>query len=293
MSSIIQPPLKKTLKALVYAPGTKTGRTQMISILQSLHLPYQLKDDRKINDDAWILLPMKSNDDDLTSSSLGDKLENALDETRELIGRFNNDCNESNVYANEAVLFLGMDSPELPMEEIIYGLQIASGNRSCFLQIENEHISEQNESTNNDKEESFTGKAHLCPAHDGGYGLLSIPKHAPSSKIFAGVRWSHPLTAVSQLKALTDNSVNVSLGKLMYDVDEPEDVQNLAIRLVHSNNDGRTSSGDQNDVPGDVLTTSSSGTSARYNFNFPHHTLKQLQDLNLLQVDATDTYVMR
>ena len=291
MSSIIQPPLKKTLKALVYAPGTKTGRTQMISILQSLHLPYQLKDDRKINDDAWILLPMKSNDDDLTSSSLGDKLENALDETRELIGRFNNDCNESNVYANEAVLFLGMDSPELPMEEIIYGLQIA-GDRS-FLQIENEHISKQNESTNNDQGESFRGKAHLCPAHDGGYGLLSIPKHAPSSKIFAGVRWSHPLTAVSQLKALTDNSVNVSLGKLMYDVDEPEDVQNLAIRLVHSNNDGRTSSGDQNDVPGDVLTTSSSGTSARYNFNFPHHTLKQLQDLNLLQVDATDTYVMR
>ena len=84
----------------------------------------------------------------------------------------------------------------------------------------------------------------------------------------------------------------------MYDVDEPEDVQNLAIRLVHSNNDGRmhtiSSSGDKKDVPGDVLTTSSSGTSARYNSNSPlSHTLKQLQDLNLLQVDATGTNVMR
>ena len=119
------------------------------------------------------------------------------------------------------------------MKEIIKGLQVAFSSSSS--------------------DENKQGKAYLCPANDGGYGLLSIPYDAPSSKIFKGLRWSHPLTAVSQMKALTDNNVDVTLGKLMYDIDEPNDVKDLARRLVASNNND-----DSNIIEeetGDVLTS--------------------------------------
>ena len=37
---------------------------------------------------------------------------------------------------------------------------------------------------------------------------------------------------MSQLKALTDRGVDVSVGSLMFDVDEPEDVRDLVARLT-------------------------------------------------------------
>jgi len=306
-----QPQLRSTLKVLVYAPNTKSGESQMASILQSLHLPYHKMDvdpsnarqsDHTINHNneeradsfdanGWVLLPMKSSapigsnasKSDLTSSSLGEKLEDALERTRILI-EMKKTCNNSN--KNEAVLFLGMDSPELPMEEIVYGLQISSGNRR-LLQRSNEGTNENAANYQDNARETFTGKAHLCPANDGGYGLLSVPKHAPSSTIFSCVRWSHSLTAVSQLKALTDAKVDVSIGNLMHDVDEPADVQELAIRLAHSRNDENrnTNSCSENKAEG-LLTNLSSGISTIVSSDetksFPHHTWKRLVDLNVI-----------
>jgi glycosyltransferase A (GT-A) superfamily protein (DUF2064 family) len=113
-----QPILKNTLKVLCYAP--KTGEIQMISILQSLNLPYPIlyddidvdvdKEEQLLNGNTWILMPMKSSSvSDLTSSSLGDKLEDALVRTRELL-----DTQKDS--DNKGVLFLGMDSPELPLK---------------------------------------------------------------------------------------------------------------------------------------------------------------------------------
>jgi len=258
-----QPLLKNTLKVLCYAP--KSGEAQMISILQSLNLPYPLiYDDIYVdideeqfqllnNSNTWILMPMKSTSDDLTSSSLGDKLEDALVRTRQLL-----DTRED---SNKSVLFLGMDSPELPLEEIVHGLQVASS------------------SNDNNKQ----AKAHLCPANDGGYGLLSLPYRASSLKIFKGVRWSHPLTAVSQMKALTDNNVDVSIGKLMFDIDEPNDVQDLAKRLVGSNDDDSKIIEEETD---DVLTSYTHGIGSTDNIqqSFPHHTKNQLIDLGIIQI---------
>ena len=44
--------------------------------------------------------------------------------------------------------------------------------------------------------------------------------------------WSHPLTAVAQLKALTDaGCYGMTLGPLMHDIDTPEDVTALCERL--------------------------------------------------------------
>ncbi|KAL7433412.1 hypothetical protein ACHAXH_005952 [Discostella pseudostelligera] len=289
------PLLRSTLKVLLYAPDTKSGELQMESILRLLNLPYanstkaqQLG--RSLSE--WVLLPMKSSvqnetesNSDLTSSSLGDKLTDALDRTRELMRMTKSSTIQNTNNYNEVVLFLGMDSPELPMEEVVYGLQISSGNK--WLRNDMPDHKSKRDCIDNTLTATF-GRAHVCPAVDGGYGLISIPGHAPSSKVFSGVRWSQPLTAVSQLKALTDSNVDVSIGKLMHDVDEPSDVHELVKRLHHYCNyhtqtiksDGQTF---------DVLTSSSTGSRATVSIaepqSFPRHTWKALADMNLIQKD--------
>lgn len=263
----------------------------MVSILQSLHLPHNQMDDDPATEvqqqsenisrgNGWVLLPMMSTTpagssdttkSDLRSSSLGDKLQDALERTRKLlISTSSKTNNQDCIRKNEAVLFLGMDSPELPIEEIVYGLQISSGNHHLSCSNNKSNISQQR------------GKAHMCPANDGGYGLLALPKHAPSSKIFSGVSWSSSLTAVSQLKSLTDSNIDVSIGRLMYDVDEPADVDELVVRLIHSQ-----SSKNKEERLHDALTTTSAGITTNSLFDaqnrYPHHTLNALIKLGIIQ----------
>lgn len=299
--------LEGTLKVLLYAPGTKEGESHMISILQSLRLPFAVTmsqwsagsiggvgDDKALmplpvlqtilTNNGWVLLPMElsTSNSDLTSSSLlGKILVDALDTTRALLASLSKSSNNSVVTPcttsknNDAVLFLGMDSPELPLEEIVYGLQLSSGRLKRQDTVNG---------VNN-------GKAHLCPANDGGYGLLSIPKHAPSLQIFSRVRWSHLLTAVSQLKALTDCNVDVSIGTLMYDIDEPDDVHDLVTRLVKLNNSNNRLSSFTSGQISDPLTCLSAGitnggvTTEAIQPRLPRNTWKTLIDLNLIKVD--------
>lgn len=175
---------------------------------------------------------------------------------------------------NETVVFLGMDAPELPMEEIVYGLR--QGDEHPTTSNTADHDNGANGTARH-------GTAHLCPAHDGGYGLLAVPKQAPSA-IFAAVRWSHSLTAVSQLKALTDCRVPVSVGKLMHDVDEPEDVQHLATRLAHARTDRNKHKRSVREIhTEDSLTRSSSGVdTSDATASYPHHTWRALIDLNVI-----------
>lgn len=149
----------------------------------------------------WILMPMVSSSktkgsdgkkSDLRSSDLGSKLSNALERIR-------------NIDKESPIIFLGMDSPELPLDELYNAMKIA---------IEKE-------------------KAYINPAHDGGYGALCVPKKAPV-EIFEKVRWSTSLTFASQLKALTDNGIDTVVGSLMSDIDEEEDVVALASRAQKS-----------------------------------------------------------
>jgi len=243
-------PLKETLKILVYAPGSSEGEAHMKSILQSLNLSSTSINEGSYRGvfDGWVLLPMASGAStaDLTSSALGSKLEDALDKTRQLLEKV------TPQQSNEAVLFLGMDAPEVPLEEVVYGLQTSSRRN----------------------------KAHMCPADDGGYGLLSVPRNAPSSRIFRGVRWSNKLTAVSQLKALSDCNVDISIGKMMSDVDEPDDVIRLAQRLICSR--------DSNQVKGtdDVLESLSFSISSSIRDTDAttdcQYTMKALLDLNVI-----------
>lgn len=99
------------------------------------------------------------------------------------------------------VVFLGMDAPELPLAELV---------AACF---------------------KCDQQGLMCPASDGGYCLLSVPPTADSLTAFTGVQWSHPLTALSQLKALSDQGVTVNLGPVMYDVDDEDDLNALCKRF--------------------------------------------------------------
>ena len=253
--------LQKTLKILVYAPGSNEGELHMKSILQSLNLSIASIHNGPSIFDGWILLPMASEASkaDLTSTSLGSKLEDALDKTRQLLTDIQDIViSKTN---NQAVLFLGMDAPEVPLEEIAYGLTVSS-----------------------------TNKAHMCPADDGGYGLLSVPRDAPSSQIFSGVRWSSKLTAASQLKALSDCNIGISIGKMMNDIDEPDDVVRLARRLVCSRNSRSSQDDGSGSIKDDVLKMPSSGIRGSSMFsdanatneNVCQYTWKALLDLNVI-----------
>jgi Uncharacterized protein conserved in bacteria (DUF2064) len=179
-----QEELHSVLKILLYAPGTQEGLKIMMNILEDLEVTTQDGKCEK-GSSGWILLPMESKVD-LESSDLGDILEHALDRARNL--------------TKEAVIFLGMDSPVLPLDDI----------RKAILS---------------------PGEAYLCPADDGGYGMLSIPSQADPAKSFDEIPWSQSLTAMAQIKALTDQGINVKIGSLMYDIDEPDDVLQLCERI--------------------------------------------------------------
>lgn len=155
---------------------------------------------------------------DLQSSHLGSKLANAL--TRIL-----------KFHPDQPVAFVGMDSPELPIDEIHHAVKFVS---------------------------QAPQKAYMNPAQDGGYGMLCIPPCA-TNRIFEGVRWSSSLTAVSQMKALSDNGIDTVLGSLMNDIDEVDDLINLAKRLImlHSKSDHLSQTGRSEECNEDELTKDS------------------------------------
>lgn len=87
--------------------------------------------------------------------------------------------------------------------------------------------------------------------------MLSVPPHAPCPEIFQNIPWSQSLTALSQLKALTDANVEVRLGRLMHDMDETEDVKKLAQRSCRAKNYGVVDPEESQGNNSNVLLTSS------------------------------------
>ena len=145
---------------------------------------------------------------------------------------------------NTTVILFGMDAPEIPMEELFSILTTTTTTRH--------------------------EAAFLCPAYDGGYVMLSIPPVVPSEtmdSIFQSVSpyWSHPLTAVTQLKAFSDAGIPCIIGPVVHDIDTPDDVAALVQRLQspprrhsvprhdnstsnHNNHDHDTTTGGMDDV---------------------------------------------
>jgi glycosyltransferase A (GT-A) superfamily protein (DUF2064 family) len=207
------PAFDKVQKILLYAPGNATGLTMMQGIFQELRLPFHPQQSSssspsftvpdKNPNDGWTLLPMVEGD--LNASDLGSKLEDALCRARQCMMLSMHEGQEG------GVVFLGMDAPELGLDDIVMGLVNASTTATTTT--------------------TTTMSAMLCPADDGGYGMLCVPPNADPSRTFRNMYWSHSLTAVSQIKNLTDQNILVNIGKLMYDIDEPSDVEALCQRL--------------------------------------------------------------
>ena len=158
--------------------------------------------------EGWILCPMTPSDP--SSTSLGRILKDILVQTRQ--------------QRKGNVVFLGMDCPELPLEEIVGSLDIAGVNGL-------KNYEEVYKYEYGDTRTSTLSSAFICPANDGGYGMLCVPPQAPADAVFKGIRWSDRLTALGQIKALTDCGIPVRLGRVMNDIDEPEDVHALCQRL--------------------------------------------------------------
>eukprot|EP00904_Undaria_pinnatifida_P010142 jgi/Undpi1/6258/HiC_scaffold_20.g08742.m1 len=100
-----------------------------------------------------------------------------------------------------AVIFVGMDTPELPWSEVMAAKSAAEKD----------------------------GKAYICPASDGGYTLLGLPPTAGQGT-FEGVKWSDALTCKSQTCALASRGVLTRIGGTYHDVDEADDVAGLERR---------------------------------------------------------------
>jgi glycosyltransferase A (GT-A) superfamily protein (DUF2064 family) len=219
----------------------------MTSILQSLKI-----------EECWTLMRVMSSSD-LLSSNVGTVLADALERTRALL--LNHQEGKS------VVVFLGMDAPEVPVEEIITAL-------------------------------STPTHAVLCPAEDGGYGMLSVPPHAPCREIFQNIPWSQSLTALSQLKALTDANVEVRLGRLMHDVDDSEDVKKLAQRSCRTKtyNCGAVDQEESQGDSGNVLRMSSGLCQLPPANAACEHTWNALVSLGLIEsnvVEASPKYTIR
>ena len=231
-------------RILLFAPSAR--KDSMDQILEELGLH-----------DQWTTIPMLEEDgpNNLQSSDLGQKLTHALVETR---GRRNDDNNKGG-----PVIFLGMDSPEVPLDEVASAL------------------------TNPDQ-------VLLCPALDGGYGLLSVPAHVNAHGVFlplsssesSSSRWSTSLTAVAQLKALTDAKATVRLGRLMQDMDEQQDIESLCQRFQQHDESTETSSSasteQQNQTAENqdcLLRSSSGGTSLTASCTHTRDALRKLGQL--------------
>lgn len=208
----------------------------MTHILNELKIAWRIlasddDDDTSTTPATWLLLPMQSKVD-LQSSDLGDLLEHALERAREqirIILGIHKQRTRKLLDGNGSVVFLGMDSPVLPLDDIVTGLGIIP---SATASSDDGH-----DAVSTSCCVCSSTEALLCPADDGGYGMLSVPAIADAHETFQGVHWSHPLTAVSQIKALTDQLgvlSSVRVGTLMHDIDEPEDVTKLCQRLLLS-----------------------------------------------------------
>jgi len=259
----------KVHKILFYAPADNLGRSIMSQVLQELNL-VELDAETTAKtfseQEGWMLMPMLSTN--LEASDLSDILRDILQRTRQLLSKSLSSSVDDGKQGK--IVFVGMDSPELPLEEIVASLEIINDEQSC---IDRECCSS---SLSSQTTTLSVSEAVLCPANDGGYGMLAVPSQAPTDRVFTGIRWSDPLTALGQLKALTDCGVPVRLGRMMNDIDEPDDLKALCQRLQSKNQlEG------SNQANGDVLLNSSTFSGAP-DTGKSQHTRRALQELKLL-----------
>jgi hypothetical protein len=232
----------------LYAPGDDAGKQHMTKILEELKiLPH----------DCWHLMPMLSNtqtqEHDLRSSNLTEKLKDALTRGRQHFHCAMTMTTKSNMREQQEqpqpqtegpTVFLGMDAPDSINVDEIADAMISCGGGGSNCNSNSTRIptststfkSGFNSDLHSDSDSASALSAHICPCADGGYGMLCVSHNCPAASIFENVQWSCATTLESQVKALQDcgsiQPKNIRVGTtLMHDVDEPEDVHDLAERL--------------------------------------------------------------
>jgi glycosyltransferase A (GT-A) superfamily protein (DUF2064 family) len=179
-------------KLLVFAQSSSQSELEQI-LSSSESSKYSLRLDE------WTLLPIP---DKLGQTISGDHLTDIL--------KFALEQARKHQSTSGPVLFFGMDTPILPTREI------------------HAILARTNVASNHPKDASSSSSssvaAFLCPANDGGYGMVSVPCTAPIT-IFDDIPWSTSLTALAQIKAFTDRNIPIVLGPLMFDIDDESDLQ--------------------------------------------------------------------
>ena len=191
---------------LFYAPPTTEGYEMMQEIVNSCHDIYG----NSISDD-WTLLPIDNTNPSNTKNATNGDYESRRSNLSNILSNVVRTGHHRNPTIPTTVILFGMDAPEIPMLElytIITTPKTASASASAFL----------------------------CPAYDGGYVMLSIPPLAQEEtvhSIFQSVSpyWSHPLTSIAQIKALSDVGISTIIGPIVHDIDTPDDVLALLQRL--------------------------------------------------------------
>jgi glycosyltransferase A (GT-A) superfamily protein (DUF2064 family) len=128
------------------------------------------------------------------------------------------------------VVFIGMDTPHLSINQISKGVAIASRERENGSQTtpppshtEGEEDKPLARGAQNEP------RGYICPATDGGYVMLALPSCASRCNVFDPnvLMWSSTNTFATQVKAITDGGIEIRVGLSYCDVDEREDVCEL------------------------------------------------------------------
>ncbi|RMJ23143.1 hypothetical protein PHISP_05987 [Aspergillus sp. HF37] len=69
--------------------------------------------------------------------------------------------------------------------------------------------------------------AHMLPACDGGYVLLTIPLDCDGRRVFGQIPWSSSRTGCVQVQRLEEAGLSCVVGEALPDVDEPGDLDML------------------------------------------------------------------
>jgi glycosyltransferase A (GT-A) superfamily protein (DUF2064 family) len=217
---------------LFYAPPNQEGYEMMQHIVDSCHDKSTGSRSSRCIAEDWTLFPVDNSPP------------NSTKENEVIDGDYESHSNNlSNILSNAVrtgqtryatipttVILLGMDAPEIPMLELYNIITTPSLSLSSPLS------QEPSVTLPLPPPITTTPSAFLCPAYDGGYVLLSIPPlvHPETIQtIFQSVSpyWSHPLTAITQIKALSDVGIPTIVGPIVHDIDTPDDVLELIQRL--------------------------------------------------------------
>lgn len=71
------------------------------------------------------------------------------------------------------------------------------------------------------------GLAHIIPAVDGGYVLLTVPEGCEWAEVFGGIPWSSEYTGQTQVQRIEGAGLRCTVGEMLGDVDEPGDLERL------------------------------------------------------------------